>query len=1454
MRTLPFWLGLSVLAACGESSLKISVALPPVASSTAVALASTNGCRLDDDCQAGLFCFQQKCVWECTADSDCFVSEVCSARARCIDPSSMNGDDGRADAGTPEPTSTEETFAVELASGGIEILEWPALALEVPSGAPFVEATLRTARPLPSGVLRYYFEVPDSEVREPPRVQRAQGSTEFVVSIPTGRASADVPEASAIQLVTPMGSRTHYLVPRSPRGGAYAGTFVPRSFGGGGLPLELVIETVPRDVLSLAEADEIYLWVPTTVSSLVSLSGQQEQADYVREPLTRDESIHAWVATFSQAIDAKRYLGQDLYPDAGRALRVELFEEDGDSLRGALSDRFLGLFERRSADGVVEPGITLVSGEFTLSRIGSVPYGKEVREAQDLDFLARPIDRPTFSSCDAQLFASVEGAGEEASPCAGIQSADQFRRAALSVRSACALGVANKVLEGETIAEMVRALLDPDLPNPGGMSFQEFLEACASESKPLCRPSPVLFCARELAADAYRDADASGSAMAALSEAYERTTREAFVGRKLAAFQVDTQSRLRWLQSAEAPPFLASTLREYNEQILEAWKTGVLAAHLEGVFGQLDRAGLSVLTRATTDPLALSRRRDLLLELASSWRAAMDALVLLSARWNVLLQNEVRRAEGAEFVRSHAFRLYVVAAVLQELNRETGSSHVGSTFGAGFSVLMRELARLSLPFDKLIFARDAEVVASRSINPERTARSMLRELEDAARKAVADSAASVDRVLEEAQNTKVDGAVLASRFEDQLLSLRNELIALCGLPSGCSPADVGIQAGCDVPVDAGRCGFLTLRGGVADVRVPTGAESVSEAGIALLSLQEAGYAKLEAEEKLRAHVQQASLTGATLEAFANKVREWDGQRRSVNREVEALLREARAIKDASIEAEVRQLQTDLTLRQQAYERQRAAVESWNDIRIAGVEKDLSKLQAVNALNVTSQAVGFAADRVDLFAKIFRDATPKVVGATTDPSFVSRLSIRFPAAIASSVLGALAFATNTAAASLDVTLAGQQALREAELTHLSDLAELGAQFDENQISRLEAAASLTNLQSDRATATIEALIDALDRNLELDLAHDRDLQELRDRRDAFRSMLADATRLEYEATQADLTGRQRELAYFEVVQRAQLLEGRFRNMQLRWQDLEGLLGSPDAMFSFANRMALAESRLDRARRALEDWLVALEYYAVRPFVDQRVAILLARNPSQLEAIANEMLRLQRVCGGPVTTETLTVSLRDDLLKMGFAVEDTGNAARTAAARFQALLRRTEAPVRRKMAYSARETLGQRMDRGQMLSATFDLQVGSFANLSRTCNAKLESVAVELVGSELGRGRPVVSIAYDGVGQLRSCQPDIAAYVGQFGKDATAFAPTTGFRTAGRVIAPVAGIGEFGPEKTWNASLEGLPLASQYTVLVDLLHPSNAAIDWSRVEDVRLKLRYGYQDVFPRGQCE
>jgi hypothetical protein len=300
----------------------------------------------------------------------------------------------------------------------------------------------------------------------------------------------------------------------------------------------------------------------------------------------------------------------------------------------------------------------------------------------------------------------------------------------------------------------------------------------------------------------------------------------------------------------------------------------------------------------------------------------------------------------------------------------------------------------------------------------------------------------------------------------------------------------------------------------------------------------------------------------------------------------------------------------------------------------------------------------------------------------------------------------------------------------------------------------------------------------------------------------------------------------------------------------------MVGSPAAIFARANELSRGERKLEQAKDALMDWLVALEYYAVRPFMDQRLQILLARNTYQLEKIADELEQLQRDCGGPTNKLTATLSLRDDLLGLDRPIVDevTGEEL-SAQERFRQVLQSGYVPVGKRVRYSTDDTIGSLMSRDpDILAATFFVEVEDFANLELTCNAKVDTVNLKLVG-EVGDGLPTVTVLYDGTSKLLSCQPNIEAYVDQFGPDATTFGRVTQLRTPGRSMSPVAGVNEFpGAEGEANASFGGLPLVTQYTLLINKSAGENGDIDWDKLEDVEIELGYTYQDVFPEGQCQ
>jgi len=1440
-----------------------------------ISLESSRGCFLDVDCAEGLFCFQNQCTWECETDADCRLGASCSSTRRCVSDAAVLAMESLQPSFDVARALDQEEIADIPAQQPIALEENPPDVVEIDPGQPFVTVSLRTVEDVPGGALMYRVDLEGQE-GQVPRTLRSEGTREFRFQIPTGKASGASAEADLQRayLVTSLGGFSIDIVPRISLSGVYAADVNVREFGGTGLSMRFGLRLEPENA-TLETATSRSLLLPASAQELLAptrgpgTTGAETR--WVERPLEWDSVGEVWFARFSHpfVIGGSSQFGAT--GAATRSLRLEIHSVEGKRIVGALADRWQGLFDARSADGVVEPAQVVLSGPLIATRQERLPAAAftpiDGSATVEPPVASGPL---AITECAPEVLGPLLSAVRPpppnpesqnpppADPCAGVDNLNTFREASSQQRARCSLAIAEEALAGPSTAAQVRAFLDDSQPNPGGLSFGDFLDRCAA-GQGYCVPSPALLCAEQLLAYSYQAQDAELPEAGALLESYQLASREGYLGRQLAAFQVDTNTRLDWLRKSEAPLFLANELRAYNEDMLAKWEKQVLQAHFDVLARQFSPTNLQVLARAPTSAEAISVRKAILLEQAQTWQGAMEALQIAAQRWNGLHQNDIKREQAATYVRTRILDLYLSAAVLSHLNRSSGASATSSIFGSGFAALLRTQEQLQLPFDELIFMRDAEVVVSRSLDPQSSGQTLLGELQELARRAVADAQESVDRVIADANANEINSQVLTDRMRIQSEELRSELVTLCGLPKGCLPADMDTRPECRVAVEPGRCGFLIdpANGNFASFEEMFGQENPSEAGQAVLAYRQSLIEAQIAREEFRANEERAQIELENAEAFAQKLRQWSDQRSAVGREIDQLFTEMYAIGDLTLAAQLEELQQKKQIRDAAYELQKAEIENWSTLRYEGISADMGKMTAINALQRTAAGLTLAGDEVDRIAELVKDGLPKAVGLSNDFTGPARLAMGMSAFGVSTVMRTLAFGMDTAAVRIQQELENEQALREAKLAGLSDLASLNAQMTANQLEDAAENLRRVELHNDYWIGTREAMIDVLRRSLETDLAYERDLVELEDRRNKARIRLTESAGLRIRVLRSEVVAAQRHMAYMQVVQRGQLLQGRYLALNERLNHLEVLIASPSVIFAFSNRLARAESRVERAKGLLFDWVVALEYYAVRPFISQRMAILLARNPSQLEAISTELLRLQRACGGMVNYEVVDLSLRDDLLRQGFDMEGSGEGEDPIdrAERFRALLQKGNVPVDTQIRYSTDERIGDVIGSRSVLAATFSLRLDDFANLPLTCNAKIASIDVQLVGEELGSNvRPTLSILYDGTSTMRSCQPNIRDIVGALEPGTTSFGPRTTFRTAGRSVSPVAQIGTFGLEDGANRGLEGLPLASSYTILIDPAAGENGNVNWGALEDVKLRLTYAYQDMFPAGQCQ
>ncbi len=1421
IRNSSFVLAALVLVNCSKSievpEKKPTEARPQVA----LALAGSLGCSLDGDCDKGLGCFQGRC----------------------------------ASAMIPAPAGESNDVAL-----GLSIVGRPDRVHRIKSLQRTVRVELTLSGNVPATGLGFLVERSDRE-NNTPTVQYQPGTgSKVVFELPVGNASPDVAEHElvSINLVTQAGSVRFNLLPELSQDGRYQGTFVTGTFGQNGLPIGFSIVTDPAGS-SLQSATAAYLVLPVESGNLFSPTSSAADGGgptFVTRPLIWDDFVRAWVATaeLPYPLEATSPLGWVASADnaVSRNMRFELNVEDDGSVVGRLSDRWSGIFEERSAAGVLEPADIVYEGELSLIRADEAP---ELSTVTPPAVFTRPaagrLPLPSITACANVMFpAAVVAAdgGVAQQNCSTVTTQAQFIAATPDVQAKCALAIADRAMAGNTTSGTITAFIDDSIPDPNGQSFAAFMQDCAAQTNGTCVPSNAVLCARQLSARALKSSGEGSADAVLLLKAYQATTREAFLGRQFAAFYADAQTRLTWLKSTDYPAIVTATVKTHLAGLLSSWKGQVLDAHAAVLSGTFDSAGGAVLGQEISDASALNAQRSLLMESTQTWRGAADALALGATRYDTLLSDANARAVQTTSFYARAVDLYLGAGLLAELNRKAGAGANNAVFAGGFGPVLMQTARLAQPYDRLIYDRQGEVVISTSLDPMSTNDTVLASRKAAALLEIDKADTAVADVIARAQTELLKQAELTAKLSGELGSLRSELAELCGLPAGCA---VPNSTTCKVRTEAGKCGFVLSSAGDVENSLPNDA-NISQAGASLLDIRAASLGYQRAQEAEQTHALKLQLQGATVEAFATQVQKWNTNRLATVRQISTQVATLKSSRDTTLAALGANLEMQATARDARLVEEGAFVSTWYTTETNGISDDIRAMKEIGYAKSTAEGLRSAAGAIDTKVNAMAEGLPK---GLDDGTSWGRMALKLSGFYAGQIFKVGAVAADSAAAYLDRELQRQSAMRDAELKTLELSNDLANGVVEAEVDDLRNKAALITTASELEQGVVRQVIALLEAESAAALAYDRDLVELRDRRDDLYGKVLDQQGLRIETMQAEFGILQAVRAYNQVVQRSQLLEGRLAQVEIQAANVNTIVGSPSVVFAWANRLSRAEERLERAKKAVMDWVVALEYFAVRPFFDQRIQILLARNTTQLEAIAAQLTRLQGSCGGAVNNQTVELSLRDDLLGLTSPTKNlqTGEDV-TPVERFRNELTAARIPVDKRIRYKSDSTVGDLLNRSGIFAATFSFDMDTFANLSNVCNAKVASVSIQLVGEGLGTARPTVTVLYDGTSQLRSCQPDIKQIVETIGPTQTSFAEITQFKAKGRSISPIASINEFGAEGNENKSLGGLPLVSQYTVLIDPRAGENSRIAWNKLEDVKLKVNYGYQDLFPAGQCQ
>ena len=1450
------------------------------------AVESTTGCRVHNDCAAGMFCLAGVCSAECEADADCGAGLVCTGRGQCEVPGDADSDERQpvVDLGGAVVTRSTESVTIPVSAGQQDVV----LEFDVELGEG-VDALLYRLVRSDGGAVS-----PTTEL-----VERLSGGRHELV-VPVGAASPTAldPEPVLVELMTQGGRVQWVLEPVEDLTGLWSADLRLEVLGRTGVDVTVGLEVEP-DGATLDGASAVGLYWPT--DDVFMGLGEVEEP-WVRVNLSRDSVSGAWTG----GVESVVLLDDPILPPAplgsvGRSIRVELSQRNLE-IQGRVLDRWEGLYEVRAADGALRPAVVSMEGTLTARRVaGALPA--EWVDDSELQSPSRAVwGRPDLSMPCAEWWSELPCSRGSAWGPADLGLLDATER------TVCVETWATDVLESSVAASELSAVF-----TDGGTGLGEFMDDCLSGGTGgVCATDERASCAAALLANELWEPSVLPVQRARLVGLAGDLRRSATLGPRLRVFGQAMRLRADWMSQTAWPAFVLTSIRNAAEAQITQWREQVVEPARADIASAMTPSVLAMMGQELAGSNVSDQRARYAVEVSQSWTSWVDAVRTEASRWHLTLQNEESRTAQFERMRREAFRMYVTAGVLSELNRTAGVGWMNQTMRSGLAAAWDAIAGLNRSLSELVFARDGEVVVTTSVDGSRGLDGLLAARRGAAMAAVTRARTQTEEILQTMRAEALREAELASRFDSEASTLLQQLVDACGRPSACQTLDPSDLA-CLPEPEAGACGVS-----FADGDEPTGFDATSAAGRALLEVQDALLGIAESEGALDLHVSMLELKFEELQAQAAEIEEWNLLRMQGVVATGTLLSDISEVRRQAILSSAANLDQQLQIRELGIA-ERMQLMSAQDQQLVE-QLQMSQAQFLERENLRDMLIDLALQNLGNWEQITLDGIQtdyealleEIIARRQDSARQTRsrrigqvlggiantilgVVTKNPGAIVNGVMTVatagmnnpdgpssapdIAAATRTRDAQLrqaELSLAASETQIEQmrigqEVTALEEMAALDREqrgivlqrianqivrsrdYETLALERLRAAGELEQSQYQVAIAELQADIQLQQMELQADLTYREQVAAFRARQLAFHEEVIRTTEYEFRVLRAELALEQVLARHAAVVENARFVLARLERVIEQRRHVSELLGSPAILFGRAAALERAELSLEQARGAVMDWLVALEHYAVRPFADERAVIVLTTSPDELEAVVVSLDQLALNCGGPWSRRVERVSLRDQLLGLNRAVVDpVDGRVLTPAEQLRQVLDAGRVDVDGRTRYRTESTVEGLLSTGRYLGTTFELNAQAFSNLGASCNTRARSVSLELVG-DVGSGTPVVTVIHDGLSTLRSCQPDIARLTSEIGTTTTSYGPVTVTRTSPRAVSPVASVNATAPAPEWNTGLDGLPLAGRYTLLVDRTLPPNQDIAWDRLEDIIVNVEFEYQDLFPDGRC-
>jgi len=1202
-----------------------------------------------------------------------------------------------------------------------------------------------------------------------------------------------------------------------------------------------------------------------------------------------------------------------------RDIRIEIDGIDADSmnLTGHIRDYIKGLYRTYNASsGQLEWATSTMSGLLYATRTDAFDPDKteiKAHTAATQDAL-RPLTDAPIEACSDETISSLakivaEYLGEKnelTKTCKGLNSLDKYLTSddAESCLKAAAEGIlADENLTSRIITSFIAREASDTTPVAGFATFSDFLNNCTLDDsdvkKTVCKFRPEVACAVDLFGQLYTTTTEDKQAEA--FDTWHQLLRESYLGKQYAAWQKDIITRQKWLDTSDAPKFAADEIKAAVMGVLKDWETSVLNAHLDIVASQFTQNALEVISRASNGNKDVKSSQYVVQsEYQQAWQGASDALSLGLHRYNELLMSENERTQKASELNNVLFDLYFSGLVESQINIESDNTSLNGGYSNSINHNMTALNELNQSFDDLVYMRDAEVAVSTSLNQDNNNTLALRAKR--AKDALQSVTQKRDKVFADYQKRQIDQQSISATLKNSLESLMTEIVNICGTPSDCHTTDINEimeKTQCQPNTNAFRCGFAlstddlslgslnrTVKDNNAMVKVSINKETgkleyldksgkvidgkvddiysiqsltnSGEAAEAILAYREA-LANIETVKTDFVALQnKLEIAKESCDSYAKQIEDWHKSRSKLVDDVKKQLDLIKTANKDIDEKEEAKVKAELDELQAAYEKQNNNVKEWKKLAKDNQTSQTDKLNDISTYEQHALWLEALSNTTQTISDNIYNGLMSYYGADSEHGDRLATIPYIKAAIGTS---AGAVAANITATGLHMAAVKVQKDADLAQSKYDYQVDLNDRDTELAIQELELKLQKSLAEIDEAIDSSKSSIEGFENEIrrlkeqaEIKDTYNRDLESLAQMRSEYLQNAQDLLAKRQLIRQSTLAALEAQKHYLTLVQKAAMMKSQYDASSERLAKITNLYAAPAVIFSYASDLEAVESQLETAKERIYNYLAALEYGAVRPFVDIRRAVYLARSTNDLDAIMKQLEDVEDTCGGPVNTidepHAIVVSARES---MGI-LADFENMNK--AERFHYILRKGNVPVDALTKYSVDETVQDLLSKNKQLrSATFELTIDDFANLSLTCNAKISSFAFKLVGTDLIKPNagtqvhPTMTLFYNSSAKLASCQPDIKLIAENLGYK-TAYNTYTSFNVGTLKISPVAGVNEWGNN---DVSLANYPLATSYTLLIDPEAGENAKINWDNLEDIEIKLMYSYQNVKTQNTC-